>query len=140
VHLKRQVELLGEYLARSTQDEDRLRSHSMASTTAIQGHQPPMTPRSTFVMDADRFQSQVYIRNGPGANDLCYSSVPYSYMDNLNTPVNSVRREYTPRIIDINYTEGSNDKNWSSRKFPWTKDLEVMFFENHYLLTSSFVL
>ncbi|PVH65586.1 hypothetical protein PAHAL_1G030300 [Panicum hallii] len=125
VHLKRQVELLGEYLARSTQDEDRLRSHSMASTTAIQGHQPPMTPRSTFVMDADRFQSQVYIRNGPGANDLCYSSVPYSYMDNLNTPVNSVRREYTPRIIDINYTEGSNDKNWSSRKFPWTKDLEA---------------
>lgn len=133
MHLNRQVQLLGEYLARSTQDEDRQRSHSMASTTAVQGHQQPlMTPRSTFVMDTDRFQPQVYMRNGPGDKDSSYSSVPYPYMDNLNTPVNSIRREYTPRIIDINYTEGSNDKNWSSRNFPWTKDIEVMFFNNQY--------
>ncbi|KAL6629187.1 hypothetical protein ACP70R_028952 [Stipagrostis hirtigluma subsp. patula] len=125
VHLKKQVQLLGEYIARSSQDEDRQRSHPMASTTAVQGHYPPMTPRSTFVMDAERFQSQVYMRSGPGISDLCYSSAPYSYTDNLNTPSNSFRRECTPRNIDINYTEGSNDKKWSGTNFPWTKELEA---------------
>ncbi|TVU33484.1 hypothetical protein EJB05_25306 [Eragrostis curvula] len=123
VHLKKKVQLLGDYMAKSTQDEDRQRSHYMASTTATQGHYPPMTPRSTFVMDNDRFQSQVYTRNEPGNNDLCYSSAPYSYMDNLSTPLSSVRRD-APRIIDINYTEGSSDKNWSGTHFPWTEELE----------------
>ncbi|KAL6888534.1 hypothetical protein ACP4OV_009560 [Aristida adscensionis] len=102
VRLKTKVQLLGEYISRSTQDENRQISHTMASTAALQGHYPPMTPRSTFVMDANRFQSE-----------------------NLNTPLNSLRRERAPRTTDINYTEGSNDKNWSGTNFPWTKELEA---------------
>jgi len=35
------------------------------------------------------------------------------------------RERYKPRIIEVNYIEGSNDKRWSSRDFPWTKKLEV---------------
>ncbi|KAK3155972.1 hypothetical protein QOZ80_2AG0101190 [Eleusine coracana subsp. coracana] len=86
VHLKKQIHLLMEHMASSTQDEERQRSHSMASTTAIYGYHPPMIPHSTLVIDNDRVQSQV---------------------------------------IDVNYTEGSNDKRWSSTNFPWTKDLET---------------
>ncbi|GJN18956.1 hypothetical protein PR202_gb06177 [Eleusine coracana subsp. coracana] len=91
VHLKKQIHLLMEHMASSTQDAERQQSHSMASTTAIYGYHPPMTPHSTLVIDNDRVHSQVYIRNGP----------------------------------DVNYTEGSNDKRWSSTNFPWTKDLET---------------
>uniref|UniRef100_K3YPE6 DNA 3'-5' helicase n=1 Tax=Setaria italica TaxID=4555 RepID=K3YPE6_SETIT len=125
LHLKKQIQLLEEYMARSSQDEERQRSHSMASTAAIQGHLPPMTPGSTFMMDSSRFQSQVYIRNGPGNSDLCYSPAPYSCSDNLSMPLHSVWREYTPKVIDTNYTEGSADKRWSSTNFPWTKELEA---------------
>ncbi|XP_062218159.1 ATP-dependent DNA helicase Q-like 4A isoform X2 [Phragmites australis] len=121
VHLNKQIQLLGEYMAQSTQNEERQRSHSMASTPAIYGHHPPMTPHNTFLMDNDRFQSQVYTRNGPGNSDLCYSPAP----DNLSAPLNSVSRDYAPRIIDVNYTEGSDDKRWGSTNFPWTKELEA---------------
>lgn len=123
-------------MARSTHDDERQRSHSMAFTTAIQGHHPPMTPRNTFVMDTDRFQSHAYIRNETGNSGLCYSPAPYSYMDSLSTPLTSVQRDYTPRVIDISYTEGSGDKKWSSTDFPWTKELEVIFFlQNQQLIT-----
>lgn len=134
LHLKKQIQLLEEYMSRSTQDEERQRSHSMASTPAIQGHLPPMTPGNTFTVDSSRFQSQVHIRNGPGNSDLFYSPAPYSCSDNLSTPLPSVWREYTPKFIDINYTEGSDDKRWSSTSFPWTKELEVIFFKNHRLI------
>lgn len=127
VHLKKQIQLLVEHMASLTQDVERQRSHSMASTTAIYGHQPPMTPQSTLVMDNDRVESQVYIRNGPGDNNLFCSPAPYPYTDNLSTPFNPISRDYAPKIIDVNYTEGSNDKRWSSKNFPWTKDLEVFF-------------
>ncbi|KAF2589588.1 hypothetical protein F2Q70_00041881 [Brassica cretica] len=44
------------------------------------------------------------------------------------------REQYVPRIIDVTYTEGSSDKKWSSRDFPWTRKLEVSnkkVFGNH---------
>ncbi|CAN6247237.1 unnamed protein product [Urochloa humidicola] len=125
LHLKKQTQLLEDYMTRSAQDDERQRSHSMASTAAIQGNLPPMTPGSTLIMDGSRFQSQVYIRNGPGNSDLCYTPAPYSCSDNLSTPLHSVWREYTPKVMDINYTEGSDDKRWSSKDFPWTKELEA---------------
>ncbi|GJM90164.1 hypothetical protein PR202_ga06420 [Eleusine coracana subsp. coracana] len=58
VHLKKQIHLLMEHMASSTQDEERQRSHSMASTTAIYGYHPPMIPHSTLVINNDRVQSQ----------------------------------------------------------------------------------
>lgn len=36
------------------------------------------------------------------------------------------REPYIPKVIDVNYIEGSNDKKWSSRNFSWTKELEVI--------------
>ncbi|KAJ0265835.1 ATP-dependent DNA helicase Q-like 4A [Hirschfeldia incana] len=44
------------------------------------------------------------------------------------------REQCVPEIIDITNTDGSNDKKWSSRDFPWTKNLEVnnkRVFGNH---------
>ncbi|CAH2047817.1 unnamed protein product [Thlaspi arvense] len=44
------------------------------------------------------------------------------------------RERYVPKIINVTYTDGSNDKKWSSRDFPWTKNLEVnnkRVFGNH---------
>ncbi|KAM0873359.1 hypothetical protein ACQ4PT_038151 [Festuca glaucescens] len=122
-HLKKQMQLLGDYMARPTQDGERQRSHSMASTTAVEGHSPPMTPRSTFVMDSDRFQSQLYVGNEPGNGGSCYTPASYTYTDSFDTP--SVQRDYTRKNIDITYTDGSGDKKWSSRDFSWTKELEV---------------
>ncbi|XP_051217389.1 ATP-dependent DNA helicase Q-like 4A [Lolium perenne] len=122
-HLKKQMQILGDYMARPTQDDERQRSHSMASTTAVEGHHPPMTPRSTFVMDNDRFQSQLNFGNEPGNGGSCYTPAPYTYTDSFDTP--SVLRDYTRKNIDITYTDGSGDKKWSSRDFSWTKELEV---------------
>lgn len=127
--LKKQIELLGEYTARLTQDEERQQSHSMASTTAHQGHHPTSILSSSFVKDTNIFQSPIYTRNEPGESGLCFSSAPYSYMDGLSMPLPSVQRDYTPRAIDISYTEGSGDKQWSSTHFAWTKELEVIFFK-----------
>ena len=114
-------------MARPTQDDERQRSHSMASTTAVEGRHPPMTPRNTFVVDNDRFQSQLCVGNEPGIGGSCYTPAPCVYMDNLDTQ--SVQRDYTRKNIDVSYTDGSGDKKWSSRDFPWTKELEVIFFK-----------
>uniref|UniRef100_A0ACD5UQL9 Uncharacterized protein n=3 Tax=Avena sativa TaxID=4498 RepID=A0ACD5UQL9_AVESA len=122
-HLKKQIQLLGDYMARPTQDDERQRSHSMASTTAVEGQHPPMTPRSTFVVDNDRFQSQLYVGNEPGNGGSCYTPAPYPYTESSDTQ--SVQRDYIRKNIDITYTDGSGDKKWSSRDFSWTKELEV---------------
>jgi bloom syndrome protein len=97
----------------------------MASTTAHQGHHPTSILSSSFVKDTNIFQSPIYTRNEPGESGLCFSSAPYSYMDGLSMPLPSVQRDYTPRAIDISYTEGSGDKQWSSTHFAWTKELEA---------------
>jgi bloom syndrome protein len=114
-------------MARLTQDGERQRSHSMASTTAVEGHHPPMTPRNTFAMDNDRFQSQLYVEKEPGNGGSCYTPAPYPHTDCYDTQ--SVQRDYTRKNIDITYTDGSGDKKWSSRDFSWTKELEVILFK-----------
>ncbi|CAN4108121.1 unnamed protein product [Withania somnifera] len=44
------------------------------------------------------------------------------------------REPYIPKYLEVNYIDGSNDKKWSSREFPWTKKLEAnnkKVFGNH---------
>ncbi|ESQ29381.1 hypothetical protein EUTSA_v10023226mg [Eutrema salsugineum] len=44
------------------------------------------------------------------------------------------RERHVPEIIDVTYTDGSNDTKWCSRDFPWTKNLEInnkRVFGNH---------
>ncbi|CAN4110683.1 unnamed protein product [Withania somnifera] len=41
---------------------------------------------------------------------------------------------YIPKYLEVNYIDGSNDKKWSSRDFPWIKKLEAnnkIVFGNH---------
>nr|GEU70477.1 ATP-dependent DNA helicase Q-like 4A isoform X1 [Tanacetum cinerariifolium] len=59
-----------------------------------------------------------------GLNRWNSPSVSYdsaSYSTNCSAP----REPYVPKYVDVNYSEGSNDKNWSKRDFPWTKELEL---------------
>ena len=50
------------------------------------------------------------------------------------------REQYVPRIIEVTYTEGSNDQKWSSRDFPWTRKLEVICWVSIFSLSTFHVL
>ncbi|XP_020110076.1 ATP-dependent DNA helicase Q-like 4A isoform X2 [Ananas comosus] len=139
LQLNKKIQQLEKYMQRSTQDDERQRSHSMASTTATQGLQP-MTPVSTFTtstyaVDPDRIRSNVHIGSESGYGGTWNSPMPFSYTDNLGVPSAPVEREvFTPKLIDVKYIEGSSDKRWKSMDFPWTKKLEAnnrKVFGNH---------
>lgn len=131
LQLNKKIQQLEKYMQKSTQDDERQRSHSMALTTATQGLQP-MTPVSTFTtstyaVDPDRIRSNVHIGSESGYGGTWNSPMPFSYTDNLGVPSAPVEREvFTPKLIDVKYIEGSSDKRWKSMDFPWTKKLEVL--------------
>lgn len=115
LELNKQVQQLEKYLNSPSRDEERHRSHYMASTTATKNER---TPECTFRMN--QFDTQ--------------SSIPYdaqSFVKSGNgydIGSNFIEREiYTPKIAKVNYIEGSHDDKWSSRDFPWTRKLEVQF-------------
>lgn len=111
VHLNKQIQLLSKHLqVLSSQEVDRQFSRSAASSTS--------TPATGFSVDAERFNSQVYIRNEPAnGSSTCYTSTSFVYE----------REPYTPQIIDVNYIDGSADAKWKRLDFSWTKELEVGF-------------
>ncbi|KAG6556304.1 hypothetical protein Mapa_002246 [Marchantia paleacea] len=57
---------------------------------------------------------------GPFQNQL----VTFSSFDNQTSNVSGFCKTPTP-FAEVNYTEGSTDKHWSRRDFPWTRELEV---------------
>ncbi|XP_026388401.1 ATP-dependent DNA helicase Q-like 4A isoform X1 [Papaver somniferum] len=125
VQLKEEVKLLEKYLQSSSVNEERQKSHSLASTAAHRSFQPE-TPLSTFRIDPLRFDAQVQIR----AEQNSYisgsqSSISFSCHDRFATPGPVEREAYTPKIFDVKYIDGSNDKRWSSSNFPWSKELEA---------------
>ncbi|XP_072962259.1 ATP-dependent DNA helicase Q-like 4A isoform X2 [Typha angustifolia] len=134
LHLNKQIQQLEKYTQSLTQDEERERSHSLASTTATHRLQP-VTPVSASAIDPDSFKSQVHIRNEPEYGGTWSSPVPFSYTDRLGVPSTPVEREvFTPKHVNINYIEGSGDIRWKSTDFPWTKKLEAnnrKVFGNH---------
>ncbi|XP_038989126.1 ATP-dependent DNA helicase Q-like 4A [Phoenix dactylifera] len=134
LHLNKQIQVLEKYLHRLTQDGERWRSHLTASTTAAQVFQPE-TPVNTFPIDPARFNSQVHIGNEPGNSGTWSSMAPFSYTDRTSILSAHTEREmFTPKLVDVNYMEGSSDKRWKSEDFPWTKKLEAnnrKVFGNH---------
>lgn len=107
LHLNKQIQQLEGYLP----DVERQKSHFSASTTCSFQYETPQAA-SLKSFDYEKWNLS--------------SSVPFSSVDRLGVSSYSVEREpYIPKIIEVNYIEGSNDRKWSSGDFPWTKKLEV---------------
>ncbi|KAK9677216.1 hypothetical protein RND81_11G128900 [Saponaria officinalis] len=148
LQLNKQIQLLENYIRDSAVEKERQMSQFSASTTNRRDFQyetPSVsngmingfdTPRvSGFRTNPTRLENQFMAFDDPG----CYtssslSSVPFSSTEMYANSSVPVDRTYTPRLIDVKYTEGSNDKKWSSKDFPWTRELEAnnkRVFGNH---------
>ncbi|GMH23928.1 hypothetical protein Nepgr_025771 [Nepenthes gracilis] len=136
LQLNKQIQLLERHIRSASADQERQNSHFSASTTNILNTQYETPRTACFRMDSMRLDSQNNVFDLPGSSDRYnLSSVAASSVDRCGfSSVPLVRETYMPSIVDVNYIEGSNDKTWSSRDFPWTKKLEVnnkKVFGNH---------
>lgn len=127
LYLNKQIQQLEIHLHSVSVDEERKNSNFSASTTTpwAQFQTPPAT---AVGIDPMRFDAQVHLRNEPGNYEKWNtSSVSFSSIDRFGvTPYPLEREPYIPKLIEVNYIEGSSDKKWSSGNFPWTKKLEVL--------------
>lgn len=122
--LNKQIQQLEKYIHSGNLNEERQKSHFSASTA------PPTsfvyeTPQQTVLCNGSkRYDTEAYMGNGTYGSS--FQSLPPFSVDNCSMPSGSVGREvFIPKIIEVNYIEGSGDKRWSSYDFPWTKELEV---------------
>lgn len=122
LQLNKKIQQLEKFL----HDVERQNSNYSASTTtqAFQYETPQASVLRTNYMNSDA-QVHSYYESGRYDNGNL-SSVSFSSVDRFGVPSYPVEREpYIPKIIDVNYIEGSNDPKWSNVDFPWTKELEV---------------
>lgn len=110
------------------QDKERKNSECLASrrTHNIQYETPQTTNHKA---DYAQAESRAHVKEqGRYVSDNW--NMPRDYLcseDRSGLSSGPIERERcVPDIIDITYTDGSNDKKWSSRDFPWTKNLEVI--------------
>lgn len=122
--LNKQIPLLEKYLLSLSRDEERQRSHYSASTATVEGFQSEIRPVNALRIDPI---GQIHQRTDPESWSKCISSpIPFSSMDRFGVSSVPVEREaFTPKLIEVNYIEGSNDKRWANLDFPWTRKLEV---------------
>ncbi|KAJ4717333.1 DNA helicase, ATP-dependent [Melia azedarach] len=115
-------------------DDERQKSQFSASTTRTYQYETPQV--AVHRIDPMRFDAQIHLYNEPGENEKWNSSsVSFSSVERFSVSSYPVEREpYIPKIIKVNYIEGSNDQKWRSCDFPWTKKLEAnnkKVFGNH---------
>jgi len=109
-------------------DIERQNSHFSASTEHP-WHFPCDTPQDSFrQINGYGILQEVGCRtvggNG-GYNWGNLSSVPFYSVERFHFSSALVKKEvHTTRIIEVNYTESSNNR-WGSGDFPWTKRLKV---------------
>ncbi|XP_055816296.1 ATP-dependent DNA helicase Q-like 4A isoform X2 [Solanum dulcamara] len=141
--LKLQIQHLEKFLQTVSGNEERKTSQCSASTLTS-GFQYE-TPSAFQYATPSSFPSRI----NPTRLDTQFSGYNESnHFDNWNASSLSfdatggyglstapVEREpYIPKYLEVNYIDGSNDKKWSSRDFPWTKKLEAnnkKVFGNH---------
>ncbi|GMP39290.1 hypothetical protein CsSME_00010182 [Camellia sinensis var. sinensis] len=132
--LNKQVQQLEKYLQTIPVDEERQKSQFSASTAPPRAFQYG-TPTFEFRIDSTRADAQSQIINRADGYDGWNSSSFSSSVDMFGASSFPVEREpYVPKYVEVNYIEGSNDKKWSSRDFPWTNKLEASnkkVFGNH---------
>ncbi|XP_057247838.1 ATP-dependent DNA helicase Q-like 4A isoform X2 [Beta vulgaris subsp. vulgaris] len=162
LQLNKQIQLLETQVRNSAIDIERQNSQFSASTANVRGfyHETPQatfrssngngTPQTTFgsMNGYNTPQASGYravpmrldnqfnnFDESSGYNHCNASSVPFTSMERFDfSSAPMVREPFTPMVVDVNYIEGSSDKKWSSRDFPWTKKLEVnnkKVFGNH---------
>ncbi|KAG7645882.1 Helicase superfamily 1/2 ATP-binding domain [Arabidopsis thaliana x Arabidopsis arenosa] len=132
LRLKKQIQQLENHI----RDKESQKSQFLSSTaTRIFQYE---TPKSTnYKMDQPQTDFRAHVSDqGRYACDSWNTPRDSSFsVDRYGLSSAPVEREqYVPKIIDVTYTEGSNDKKWSSREFPWTRKLEVnnkKVFGNH---------
>ncbi|KAF2618199.1 hypothetical protein F2Q68_00040626 [Brassica cretica] len=130
--LKKQIQQLEDH----TRDKEKHKSQFLSSTATRASQYE--TPKSTNLrFDHPQTDSRAHFNEqGRYASDSWNmpkdSSLSVDRYGLSSAPVE--REQYVPRIIEVTYTEGSNDQKWSSRDFPWTRKLEVSnkkVFGNH---------
>ncbi|MED6207360.1 hypothetical protein PIB30_035063 [Stylosanthes scabra] len=85
-------------------------------------------------LEEERQKSNLFASAAP--TSFVYETPQQTFQSNTyamsSGPV--TREAFIPKIIEVNYIEGSGDKRWSNKDFPWTKQLEVnnkKVFGNH---------
>lgn len=121
--LNKQIQQLEKYIHSSNLEEERQKSH-LATSMAPPTSSVYETPQRNVISNGPNgYDAQPYIGNGtyePSHQSSFFSA------DMSGMPPGPVEREpFIPKIIDVNYSEGSGDKQWSSRDFSWTRELEV---------------
>lgn len=133
--LNKQVQQLEKYLQTIPVDEERQKSQFSASTAPPRAFQYGTPPTFEFRIDSTRADAQSQIINRADGYDGWNSSSFSSSVDMFGASSFPVEREpYVPKYVEVNYIEGSNDKKWSSRDFPWTNKMEASnkkVFGNH---------
>lgn len=126
LNLNKQIQQLEIHLRAVSVDEERKKSHFSASTATQSQFQTP--PPTAVGIDPMRFDAQVHLRNEPDNYENWNTpSVSFSSTDrSVVTPYPVEKEPYIPKLIEVNYIEGSSDKQWSTGNFPWTKKLEVL--------------
>ncbi|CAA7404506.1 unnamed protein product [Spirodela intermedia] len=116
--LNKKIPALEKYLQSLIQDEERQRSHMSASTAA-----------------SLRFQCETPMYNKTESCHRWSPSASVYATDSFSAAPGYLEREvFTPKLVEVNYIEGSNDKRWSSTDFLWAKKLEInnrKVFGNH---------
>ena len=111
-------------------------SHFSASTAPPSSFQFERPNQNELRSGSMRYDDQAYTSNKPCG--MSFQSISFSSVDKYDMSSGPMEREtFMPKIIDVNYIEGSGDKRWSDRNFPWAKMLEVfnycppLAFVNH---------
>ncbi|XP_050942878.1 ATP-dependent DNA helicase Q-like 4A isoform X2 [Cucumis melo] len=135
VHLNKQIQLLERHISLDAVNEERRRSHLFATTVTPKTFHFETPQGAEFRTDAKLNTSYIHQDLEPRRIEP-WNSMGSSYVDErFGMSSGPVEREpYIPKVIDVNYIEGSNDKKWSSRNFSWTKELEAnnkKVFGNH---------
>lgn len=136
LQLNKQIQQLETHLCTLSAAVERQNSHFLASTATPKTSQYQTPTAAGFRMDPMRFDGQGHEFNEPRSHGNW--NVPpdsYSSVDTSGFSYAPVEREiYKPKYVEVNYIEGSGDKQWSTGNFPWTKKLEVnnkKIFGNH---------
>ncbi|CAI9103814.1 OLC1v1002376C1 [Oldenlandia corymbosa var. corymbosa] len=134
MQLNTQIQQLDKFLRDVPVYDERRTSHFYASTATSSAFQtPPSVPSK---LASTRHETQIYGDNEQNGFDRWDSSAAtfssYNMYGDAATPLE--REPYVPKYVDITYIDGSNDKKWSCRDFPWTRKLEASnkrVFGNH---------
>lgn len=127
VHLNKAIQLLEKHLSLNAVNEERRRSHFLATTVTPKTFHFETPQGVEFRTDSKQNNFEVHLQSELRRNEPWNPMVSSYSVERFGMSSGPVEREqYIPKVVDVNYIEGSNEKKWSSLNFPWTKKLEVI--------------